>query len=66
MANPDTTMTVRVVLSLRVDRDAWDTIYGTGTDAAAVRESVKSYLLNDAQQCAAADEGGIVSATLAN
>ena len=52
-------MKVRVTLSLNVDPEAWDLAYGTGTDAAAVREDVKSYVVTYIQQSAAAEEDGI-------
>lgn len=52
-------MKVRITLTLDIDPDAWNTIYGAGEERAAVREDVKSYVLNAIQQSAAAEEGGI-------
>lgn len=59
------TIKVRVILSLEVDTEAWDTIYGTGTDAGVVREDVKTYVGQRVQGSAAHDEGGIVTVAVA-
>lgn len=58
------TMKVRVTLTIDVDRESWSTIYGTTEGANEVRDDVRSYVLNQIQQSAAADEGGIVSARI--
>lgn len=55
-------ITVNVTLSLTIDADNWDLAFGTGTSAKLVREDVKSYFLNIAQQCAASEEEAIVKA----
>lgn len=56
------TITVSVSLKLTVDPEAWNLAYGTGADRKSVVEDVRSYFLNMAQQCAAAEEGGITEA----
>ena len=53
------TITVAVSMSLTIDPKAWTTTYG-----AFSREDVRSYLLNMAQTCAAAEEGCIIAATV--
>lgn len=37
-------MRVRVAVTVDVDPETWDLIYGTGTNPAAVREDVKRYV----------------------
>ena len=61
MAN---TMKVRITLTIDVDRESWSDMYGTTDAATEVREDVRSYVLNQIQQSAAADDGGIVSARI--
>jgi hypothetical protein len=57
-------MKVSVTLSLDVDPAAWDLAYGTGTEAKAVREDVRQYVLNQLQGIAPVDEGGVRSVEL--
>jgi hypothetical protein len=40
---------VTVTLKIKVDVEAWDCEYGTGTSAKAVRDDVKSYFGNALQ-----------------
>lgn len=42
-------MKVRVTMTVDIDPEAWDLNYGTGTDAAAVREDVRTYIENGAR-----------------
>ncbi|MBP6997916.1 MAG: hypothetical protein KBB39_17415 [Phycicoccus sp.] len=58
------TMKVRVTLTIDVDRDAWNSIYGNGDGAAEVRDDVRAYVLEQVQGSAAADEGGILNARI--
>ena len=58
------TMKVRITLTIDVDREAWSDIYGNGDAATEVREDVRSYVLEQIHQSAAADEGGIVNARI--
>lgn len=37
-------MKVRITLTVDIDPEAWDMNYGTGTDPAAVRADVKTYV----------------------
>ncbi len=59
-------MKVRVTLTIDVDRDAWNSIYGNGNGdgAAEVRDDVRAYVLEQVQGSAAADEGGILNARI--
>lgn len=58
-------MKIRVTLSLEVDPEMWQLIYGNGYPGAAeVRGDVRDYVLNAVQQCPAAQEDAITSVTL--
>ena len=46
-------MKVIVTLEIEVDKDEWDTAYGTGTKAADIRKDVREYVaqsMNDLMQ----------------
>lgn len=58
------TIKVNVTLSLTIDPEAWNLAYGCGETAALIREDVRSYFLNIAQQCAASEEDAIVEAKI--
>lgn len=62
---PDTSkpnpITVSVSLTLTVDPEAWALTYNV-EGAAAIREDVRSYVLDMVQNCAAADEKCITAA----
>ena len=49
-------MKLLVTLALEIDPEAWDTTYGTGTAAAAVRQDVREYVLNHVQGAAGIEE----------
>ena len=49
-------MKILVTLALEIDPEAWDTTYGTGTAAAAVRQDVREYVLNHVQGAAGIEE----------
>lgn len=51
---------VAVSLTVELEPEEWDRIYGTGPDAAAVRKDVRAYLLNAAQQQSGIAESGAV------
>ena len=53
-------MKVRVAMTVEVDPEAWDLMYGCGTDAKAVREDVQTYFTGYVESCPAW-EGGAVS-----
>lgn len=57
-------MKISITLSLDVDPEVWDENYRTGTAPQAIREDVRSYVLNWVQNAQAADAGAIVSATV--
>jgi hypothetical protein len=57
------TTTVRLVLSVEVDRETWGLTYGDETDAATVRDAVRRYVVDMVQNCPAADEDAIVEVT---
>ncbi|MFE9381767.1 hypothetical protein ACFYMO_00800 [Streptomyces sp. NPDC007025] len=59
------TMKVRITLTLDIDPEAWSLAYGTTTEAAAVREDVRSYVLNSVQGAPAVEEGGITDVRMA-
>lgn len=40
---------VRVSFTVEIDREAWNMNYGTGTDAAAIRADVQTYIENGAR-----------------
>lgn len=59
-------MKVRVTLSLDIDPESWSLAYGTNPrDLAALREDVRSYVLNDIQNAPPVEEGGITDVRLA-
>jgi hypothetical protein len=39
-------MKVSMTVTFTIDPEAWDQAYGTGTDAAAIREDVRDYFTN--------------------
>lgn len=58
-------MKVRVLLSLDVDKELWEEIYGPETRLnAATWRDVRDYVLNMVQSCSAAEAGAITGATL--
>jgi hypothetical protein len=54
------TIDVRVVLSVKVDGDAWGEIYGSGGWPSDLREQVREYVAYNTIESAAANEGAIV------
>ena len=58
-------MRVRVVLSVEIDPEAWEALYGTGATGQLLREDVRVYCEAQVYGSAAREEGAITHTRLA-
>lgn len=57
-------MKVRMIVTLEVDPEKWDSNYGTGSEAKKVREDVVSWVENSLNSNHLTDEGTITGVTV--
>ena len=58
-ASMSTVMKVTVVLSVEVNSDAWDALYGNSESSRKLRNSVREYVLGQISMSPAANAGAI-------